>query len=159
MESLNKIVKKYKLKEFQIEIVMKRSIDERLVLEFPYNVPRSQWTPMHLRLNQPPVLSALIPESDFDYEMSILVPDEVGRNVVDSCILKLYDRIKIHFKKFGRMLPPDLEQYIAETVLIIYSISKKIKPPMSDTEQKYIFKTLLFQISNELDVPVNLPFE
>lgn len=114
---------------------------------------------MHKKFNQRPVLTAHISESDFDYEMSILVPDEVGKNVVDSCIFKLYDRITIHLNKFGRMLPPDLEQYIAESVLVIYSITKKIKPPMPDSEQKNIFRLLLLQLSDELGVPVNLKFD
>lgn len=144
--------KTYALKEFNIEIELEEPQSRKFVLEFDIDFPVNRITGVK------PKLTALITEEDFDYEMSVLVPKTIGTNYIDECISCLMNRITIHYKRFGRLLPPDLEQYIAETILIMRSISRKIPDPAFDNDRENMFKMLLIGISNKFGIPVEINF-
>jgi hypothetical protein len=139
-------IKAYKIKEGRFKIELGKAYGGRLVL------------PMYI--NKPPTakvqLTLIVQESDFDEDMKILVPVSIGDDLFDTCYELLRKLIKSHIMRFGRILPADLETYCTEYVLVISSIVEAGGKPLNPTAKKYVFKSILTKLSDELNLPIEL---
>jgi len=143
-------IKKYVTSDFSFEIELIERFPRRLFFDVDLTIPKSS------KISK---LQFHLPEIDFDYDMSILVPDYIGEEWVQSCLSRLPIRLNIHFQKYGRLLPPDLELYIAETILVMKSIGNKLNQPIEEERRKSIFKFLLTEASETYNIPLELKFE
>lgn len=102
-------------------------------------------------------LTVTLSENDFDSDMEILVPASFGDDWGEACFNQLQVRVVKHIQDYGRILPADLECFIAEMVLVISSIGEAIQQPLSFDMRKDVFKRVLVDISDELNIPIEIP--
>jgi hypothetical protein len=95
-------------------------------------------------------------ECDFDSDMKTLIPTSFGNDWAEACFIQLKERVAEHINEFGRILPADLECYIAEMVLVMGSIGEAIQQPFSYEKRKLIFNRVLIAISDELNIPIEI---
>lgn len=102
-------------------------------------------------------MSTGISEKDFDEDMETLVPESLGDDWSESCFIQLQKRLKMHYNQFGRIQPADLETFIGEFIIVMSSIGDAINQPLSLADKQKVFKKLLVDISEELNIPVQIP--
>lgn len=110
--------------------------------------------PSNVKFDQ---MKAGISEKDFDDDMKILIPESLGNDWAESCFKQFQIRLKMHFNQFGRIQPADLECFIGEYLLVMSNIGSAINQPLSQTDKQMLFKKFLIDISEELNIPVQIP--
>jgi len=74
---------------------------------------------------------------EFEEDLSILIPEKLGYTDINTLLFfQLVKRIKLHVKKYQRLLLNDLETYIDETILLIEAITKAFKKTILNKEEK-----------------------
>lgn len=143
------IIKKYNINSFILSIDIELSPDKRLMIPVPIDLAGKSdiLDTMHL----------VVEEKDFDYDMSLLMPDSVtDEDWPNRMQMKLINAILLHRAKYGRVQPADLEVHIAEFCLLLFSIAEAIGTPINESQKKQIFKEQLVEHSKMLGVRIEL---
>ncbi len=143
-----KIFKTYRLKEGSLKLELEKDFRGKIVL------------PMYIEF-RPEVKANLIlyvNESDFDEDMKTLVPDSIGSDFFLSCIEQLRKLVDAHVKRFGRILPADLEMYCTESLVVIIALGKVLHSPLNPDAEKIAFQSILTKFSNEQNIPIEIQF-
>jgi len=142
------ITKNYKTKEISFSMKLNKNSSGKI------EIPIYAKMPSNVKFEQ---MSAGISEKDFDEDMKILVPESLGNDWAESCFKQLQKRLKMHFNQYGRIQPADLECFIGEYLLVMGNIGDAINQPMSLSVKQMLFKKFLTDISEELNIPVQIP--
>ena len=150
IKSANKmeITKHYRTKEVSFSMELTKTSTGKI------EIPIYAKMPANVKFDQ---MKAGISESDFDDDMKIMIPESLGADWFASCFKQFQFRLKMHFNQFGRIQPADLECFIGEYLLVTSSIGKALNQPFSLTDKQSLFKKFLIDISEELNIPVQIP--
>ena len=142
------ITKYYKTREVSFSMKLKKTSTGKI------EIPIYAKMPTNVKFDQ---MSAGISEKDFDDDMEILVPESLGNDWAHSCFKQLQIRLKMHFNQYGSIQPADLECFIGEYLLVMSNIGEAINQPLSLSDKQMLFKKFLTDISEELNIPVQIP--
>lgn len=140
--------KYYRTAEIEFKIIVEQPDTGKIRIPIYANIPSNS------RLRN---MIVTLSEDDFDTDMKVLVPSSFGDDWAEACFNQLQVRVVMHIQEFGRILPADLECYIAEMVLVMASIGEAIHQPLSLDMRKKIFKRVLITISDKLNIPIEIP--
>lgn len=142
------IVKKYKVENVYFEIEIESPRDGILTIPVDWKLPTNFFKTYFINIS----------EKEFDEDMAIMIPIFFGDDWMEMCFKHFQYRVKFHIEKFNRILPADLECYVAELILVFSSIGKFIKQPLSQEERQSFFQKILTDVSDTLNIPVELKF-
>lgn len=141
-----KATKTYHIKEGRLKIELEKDYRGKFILPIYMDKPTNAVGEMVVFVN----------ETDFDEDMKILIPESLGDDWFLACQNQLEKMIMAHNKKFGRILPADLELYCIESLIVMIAINDSSIQPLSTDQRKLIFKRLVIDISEALNIPLEL---
>jgi len=145
---MKEIIKYYETRETSFSIKLNKNISGNII------VPIYPKMPSNVKFDS---MATGISEEHFDEDMVILIPEKLGDDWAESCFNQLQIRLRMHYKQYGRIQPSDLECFIGEFILVMSNIGEAINQPMSISDKQKFFKKLLTDISEELNIPIEIP--
>lgn len=142
------IVKKYKIEDVYFEIKLESPRDGMVSIPVDWKLPSKILNAMVINIS----------EKQFDEDMLIMLPVFFADDWMEMCFKHFEYRVKFHIDKFNRILPADLECYVAELILIFHSIGEFINQPLDQEERQVFFKKILTDSSAHLNIPIELKF-
>jgi hypothetical protein len=143
-----KKTKYYRNNEFNFKIDLELDLQGRFVIPLYAKIPPKSFVKNLVMFSE---------EEDFDEDMRILIPESLGDDLYISCCNQLDKAILSHVNKFGQILPADLSQLCALSLLVMSSISEAVGRPFSLDEKRKMFKILMVDTSKALKIPIELP--
>ncbi len=143
-----KKIKKYSIQEFDFEIELEITPTGKIAV------------PVYIKFPESSLINSLttnVNEVYFDYDINFMLPKSFITDWSLYCYEKLLSLIEAHIKNYNRILPSDLETYIAEYCLLASAIlQKQFNKLLTEIEKINLFKHLLIELSNKFNVPIEL---
>jgi len=141
-------IRRYKIEDVYFEIELESPRDGMLTIPVDRKLPTTFFNTYLINIS----------EKEFDNDMLIMLPTSFGDDWMEMCFNQFQYKVKFHIENFKRITPADLECYVAELILIFYSIGKFINQPIDQEERQFLFKKILTEVSEALNIPVELRF-